>query len=32
MAEKCTFFGKRVLKDYIPLGKTEIIEIYNLAK
>ena len=32
MAEKCTFFGKRVLKDYIPLGTTEIIEIYNLAK
>ena len=32
MAEKCTFLGKRVLKDYIPLGKTEIIEIYNLAK
>ena len=32
MAEKCTFFGKRVLKDYIPLGKTDIIEIYNLAK
>ena len=32
MAEKCTFFGKRVLKDYIPLGKTEIIEIYNLTK
>lgn len=32
MAEKCTFFGKRVLKDYIPLGKKEIIEIYNLAK
>ena len=32
MAEKCTFFGKRVLKDYILLGKTEIIDIYNLAK
>ena len=32
MAEKCTFFGKRVLKDYIPLGKKEIIDIYNLAK
>jgi len=32
MAEKCTFFGKRKLKDYKELGKEEIIEIYNLAK
>ena len=32
MAEKCTFFGKRVLKDYIPLGKKEIIDIYRLAE
>lgn len=31
MAEKCIFFGKRVLKDYEPLGKKEIIEIYKLA-
>ena len=32
MAEKCTFFGKRVLKDYIPLGKKEIVDIYRLAE
>lgn len=32
MAEKCTFFGTRKLKDYKELGKEEIIEIYNLAK
>ena len=32
MAEKCTFFGKRTLPDYIELGKKEIIDIYNLAK
>ncbi len=32
MAEKCTFFGKRVLKDYIPLGKKEIIDIYRMAQ
>lgn len=31
MAEKCTFFGKRVLKDYMPLDKKEIIDIYKLA-
>ena len=31
MAEKCTFFGKRVLKDYTPLGKKEIIDIYKLS-
>ena len=31
MAEKCTFFGKRVLKDYMPLDKKEIIDIYRLA-
>ncbi len=31
MAEKCTFFGKRVLKDYIPLGKKEIMDIYRIA-
>ena len=31
MAEKCTFFGKRVLKDYIPLDKKEMIDIYRLA-
>ena len=29
--EKCTFFGKRVLKDYIPLDKKEMIDIYRLA-
>ncbi len=32
MAEKCTFFGKRTLPDYIPLGKKEIIEIFELCK
>ncbi len=32
MAEKCTFFGKRELKDYKPLGKGEIIEIFNLMR
>ena len=31
MAEKCTFFGKRVLKDYMPLDTKEIIDIYKLA-
>ncbi|MFR2465510.1 MAG: iron-containing alcohol dehydrogenase [Clostridia bacterium] len=31
MAEKCTFFGKRILPDYKPLGKAEIMEIYRLA-
>ena len=31
MAEKCTFFGKRVLKDYIPLDKKEMMDIYRLA-
>ena len=31
MAEKCTFFGKRVLRDYIPLGKEEIKKIYQLG-
>lgn len=31
MAEKCTFFGRRVLKDYKPLDKKEIIEIYRMA-
>ena len=31
MAEKCTFFGKRTLPDYKPLGKAEILEIYRLA-
>ena len=32
MAEKCTFFGTRVLTDYKALGKDEIIEIFNLMK
>ena len=31
MAEKATFFGKRVLPDYIPLDKKEIMEIFQLA-
>ncbi len=31
MSEKCTFFGKRTLKDYIPLGKEEIAAIFRLA-
>lgn len=32
MAEKCTNFGQRKLNCYIPLGKEEIIEIYELMK
>ena len=32
MAEKCTFFGNRTLPDYIPLGKKEIIEIFDLCR
>lgn len=32
MAEKCTFWGKRTLNTYIPLGKQEILEIFNLCK
>jgi len=31
MSEKCTFFGRRTLKDYVPLGKEEIASIYRLA-
>lgn len=31
MAEKCTFFGKRVLTDYITLGKEEIYNIFEMA-
>lgn len=32
MAEKCTFFGKRVLPSYKPLDKKEIIEIFELCR
>ena len=32
MAEKCTNFGKRKLNCFIPLGKEEIIDIYELMK
>ncbi|MBU5450203.1 iron-containing alcohol dehydrogenase [Acetivibrio sp. MSJd-27] len=32
MAEKCTFFGKRVLNDYVTIGKKEMIEIYQLCQ
>jgi len=32
MAIKCTFWGERVLPDYIPLDKKEIIEILELCK
>lgn len=32
MSEKCTFFGKRTIKDYIELTKDEIKEIFNLAR
>lgn len=32
MAEKCTYFGKRVLPDYLPLGKKEIMDIFYLCK
>jgi len=31
MAEKCTFFGKRILPCYLPLDKKEIIEIFELC-
>lgn len=31
MAEKATFFGKRIMPDYIPVGKKEIIEIIKEA-
>ena len=31
MAEKCTFFGKRTLPDYIELGKKEMLDIYRLC-
>ena len=30
MAEKCTFFGKRTLPDYVTLDKKEIIDIFKL--
>lgn len=32
MAEKATFFGRRVFPDYIPLDKKEIIDIFHLAQ
>ena len=31
MAEKCTFFGKRTLPDYVELGKKEMLDIYRLC-
>ncbi len=31
MAEKCTFFGKRTLDDYIELKKEDILQIYKNA-
>lgn len=31
MAEKCTFFGKRTLPDYIEIGKKEMLDIYRLC-
>ena len=31
MSEKCTFYGKRTLKDYISLGKEEITEIFKIS-
>lgn len=31
MAEKCTFFGTRVLEDYVSLGKQEIMTIFAMA-
>ena len=30
IAEKCTFFGKRTLPDYVTLDKKEIIDIFKL--
>ena len=32
MSKMCTFYGKRVLPSYIPLGEKEIKEIFELAK
>lgn len=32
MAEKCTWYGKRVLDGYINYGVKEIVEILNIAK
>ncbi len=31
MADKATYFGKRTIGDFMILGKSEIIDIYNLA-
>lgn len=31
MSEKCTYYGKRVLNDYIELKKKEISEIFRIA-
>ena len=31
LAEKATFFGTRIMPDYIPIGKKEIIEILREA-
>lgn len=32
MAEKCTHYGKRVISSYVPLGKKEIIEVFELCR
>ena len=32
LAEKCTFFGRRKVGAFRPLGKEDIMEIYRLAK
>lgn len=31
MSEKCTYYGKRVLNDYIELKREEIAEIFRIA-
>lgn len=30
IAEKCTFFGKRVIKPFVDLDKEKIVEVYRL--
>ena len=32
LAEKCTFFGRRKVGAFRPLGKEDIMEIYRLAR
>ena len=32
MAEKCTFFGRRVVGGFKPLEKEDLIKIYQMAR